>query len=701
MNRISGARVKAAAGVHAKKQLRALGITFRNGAGVAAFKGKQAYATWNMYPESDAVSDFAINYPAMPDNALVSRREADLISAYTLHELGHIAFTDNSAVKGIQRLKFHLWNGIEDARIEHAVIASGNAAGARSAFKRLMSKFTVGVDEQGFNPTKINAAPFALALICRAALGDGNGYAKTLLNRVPEPKRALYAAVADAMPGLPLGRSGSAAALALADAFLEGWLAIEPDALDKPTAPIMSQAADDEQQQSDEQQQDSDEDSDDQFGGDAADESESDADDSTGSFGFGDPFDDDNSEDSDEQLFGESGDADDDSDDAADADAIADALANAEEVDDPNDGSLLDSVDEDDGDEDDGLGGSLDGESEFPDLSEPYDEDEVLGAEPNIDDLFEAISKRTNKPVDLPPTTIGKRTQIRNWQNVEFSDIANTRAARKYTREAALPALKAQLYRILRAPERCGWDGGALGGRFDGKRSARMLSGSEAVFKQRWFSEGINTAISVVVDMSSSMKGDRIKQSVDLAWTVAQAAETAGCDVEVVGFTTSYGGRGYAATHGFALDAKWTANGNNVNSSEGATLVVAKRWQDKVANCAQYFNIMKRAVSGATPDYSAIRTVAEQLSNHKAQRKLVIVITDGCGEMHSVKTLTERSFDLYGVDVIGFGIGIRQERFSDIYAVGSSVGWGLADLHKTCLKSVADQLAKRDMRRVA
>ena len=692
MNRITGARVKAAAGIHARKQLRNLGASLRSAAGAATFKGDKAYATWDFSPDTGWIVDFAINYPAMPDNALVNRREADLISAYTLHEIGHVAFTDNKAVHKVPGLVFHLWNGIEDARIEHAVIASGKANGARSAFKRLMSKFTMTVDSQGFNPTSINAAPFALALICRAALGDGNGYAKTLLDRIPEPKRALYAAAAAAMAGMPLDRTGSAVALQVAKDFLAGWLALEPTALDKPQDVVNSAAP--EQQEQQEQQ---DESADDGMPSlDALDDAD-DMDQDTDQDGMGEDTDADNSQNSGFDWDQDNnGDAADDLDgDAADADAIADAIANAAQDDSAEvDDVLLDSTDTDDAEPDAGHGGES-----FEDVLEQFDENDVISAEPNVDDLFQSILSRTQKPVDLAPVLPGSRTEIRRWNNVEFDEQKNKRAARKYTREAALPALKAQLYRVLRAPERVGWDTGALGGRFDGKRTARMMAGSESVFKRRWVAEGIDTVVSVLIDMSGSMKGESIKQSVDLGWTIDQAAETAGCDVEVLGFTSAYNRSGSASAGGTDLNGEYVSN--NTGSRDCATLVVAKRWQDKVANCAQYFNIMKRAACGGTPDYSAIRTVAEQLSNHRAQRKLVIVITDGCGDVPEVKALTEAAYVMYGVDIIGFGIGISNEWFKQAYTVGSTVGFDLNSLHKTCLKSVADQLAKRDFRRVA
>jgi len=692
-NRVQGARLKAAAATHARKQLSALGVAVSNRAGTATFKGKNAYAYWSAEVDGDnksRIESYGINYPALPDNALVSRREADLIAAYTLHEIGHIAFTDNKAPQGQKALVFHLWNGIEDARIEHAVIASGRAAGARSAFKRLMSKFTAVGEGKGFNPSNINAAPFALALICRAGFGDGNGYAKTLLDRIPEPKRSIYANTAARAATLTLDREGSWGALALANEFLDAWLAIEPDALKQP-APVQPPPGAPSSEEQQEQQSDEDD-----AGGapswDDQDEDDQDADaDNSGNSSFN--WDDDDAEDGD--ADGAGGSDDDDADDGVSAEDLrGDMDANAEEVPDARDDSVL--FDQSDDADDDGDASGFSDEV-FDDEHDSFDEERVIKAEPDVDDLFEQILARTKAPVDLPPTANVTRSVIRNWRTVVELDAAGQRRHYRNLHKSALPALKAQLYRILRAPERCGWDGGALGGRFDGKRTSRMMAGSETVFKRRWVSEGINTAVSVVIDMSGSMKGEAIKQSVDLGWTIAEAAEAAGCDVEVLGFTTKYASY---ADGGLALDGSYSAPSNS-NRSSPATLVVAKRWQDKCANSAQYFSIMKRAADGGTPDYSAIRKVAEQLSTHTAQRKLVIVITDGCGEIGPMSELTKSAYDLFGVDIIGFGIGISQHHFSRAYALGSVVNGFLSDLHKTCLKSVADQLAQRDHRRVA
>lgn len=685
-NRVTGARLKAAALIHSRKQLGALG-TIPAGVtsiGTATFQGEQAYAVWNVneYGDNDQlVRSYRINYPAMPDNALVSRREADLISAYTLHELGHIAFTNNVVVKGISSARFQCWNGIEDARIERAVIASGKARGARSAFKKLMGKFTVKLDgDAGFNPTKIGCAPLTLALVCRAALGDGNGFAKTLLDRIPEPKRSLYAKVVDGMTALPLDRTGTAAAMALANEFVDAWLALEPEALKQP----MEQPV----------QQPSGAASSDEFDEDEDGESES----SSSAFSDDDAADDQDDPDADSESLAGAGD--DDADEADDSVDVSDDIANSTEDDAPAGNDALDMGDDTDGDDD---GSATDGASDkaFDDVSEPYDDDTVYKAEPSIDDLFKAIADRTKGPIDLRAFQPARRSQMSKWSSLNDADEVKQRREFRKLHKVSLPALKSAMYRILRAPERNGWDTGALGGRFDGKRTTRMMAGSECVFKRRWTEDGIDTVVSVIVDLSGSMKGESLKQSVDLAWTIAEAAEAARARVEVVGFTNAYGRGNGVADYGFGLDGAYNyGTGSNYRSGECATLAVAKRFGDRCANVAANFNMMKRIAAGSTPDYSSIRTVCETLSAMPQQRKLVVVITDGYGDTAEMAKLTRSSYDMYGVDIIGFGIGCWGKQFGEVYALGSPV-MSLDTLHTTALKAVVKQLDLRDTRRAA
>lgn len=686
-NRVTGARLKAAALVHSRKQLLSLGVVMgrgKNNVGSVRFTGDQAYAVWSFDP-SNGVRTYCINYPSMPDNALVSRREADLISAYTLHEIGHIAYTDNDAVKnaGLKGIRFELWNGVEDARIEHAVIVSGGARGARSSYKKLMSKHTIAIDK-GFNPTSINHAPFALALVCRAAYGDGNGYAKRLLNRIPEPKRSLYAKVADGMADLDLDRSGTLGVAALVDEFISGWLLLEPDALTPKQAPQQPQqgqslpSLDMGESATSEEGQMGQEDPDDQ------DSNDGDQD---------DMFDDDGSQGiSDDDSSDSQGDG--DSDDGFDFSAedlaqdIADTLEDAQGNSAAN--ALLDSLDVDDEEEE-----APSDEKAFDNIEDQLDDEQVIKSDAAVNDVFEAVSTRTKSPVELPRFAPAGRTYMGSWSKMQGLSERTLKSSFKKLHGSSLPALKAQLYRMLKAPECHGWDSGALGGRFEGKLAPRMFCGSERVFKRRWVSEGIDTAVSVVVDMSYSMRGEVMRNAVDLAWTIAEAAESARAVVEVVGFTTDFSNVGNGSGSGQDIHGDFQYSG----IGHDGTLVVAKRYQDRCATAAPHFNLMKRLPAGGTPDYSCVRSAAESMSNMPQARKLVIVITDGFGDMAPMLKLTKAAYELYGVDIIGFGVGCNPRLFPMAYSFGAAVDNG--NLHTTALKSVNKQLAQRDTRRAA
>lgn len=665
MQKIKSATIKAAALVHSQKQLRALlgkDAVF-SGAGNVTFSGDIAFAQWTNTTDGGKVMTYRINYPAMPDNSFVSRNEGDLISAYTNHEIGHIAYTNHSSLLAYSGPQYsllrNLWNGIEDGRIEHAVIVSGRANGARSGFKRLMSHYTSRLDDK-FNPTSINNAPFALALICRAALGDGNGFAKTLLDRIPEPKRSLYKAVADAMPSLSLNRDGTSQALDLAMKFLEGWKAIES----------VDQSAEDSrpwqqpQQQQQQQQSQSEDDSDD-------DSSEGD-----------ESFDDDDS--LDEGEGSELAQAEADMAETTEAGEVADVP--------------MPSFGDEDESEDDGESSSKSGGDEpFEDKQEQYDEQLCKSPEPDIGEVFKRVRERTLVPISLAPAPPPGRTEMRRWHSMQKDAAGLRRSARTLSR-AVLPALKSRLYQILKAPERCGWDSGSISGRFDGRRAPRMLSGSESVFKRRWVSEGIDTSVSVLVDMSGSMSGWNAKSASHLAWTIAQAAESAGAECEVVGFRSpsihdhiQYGG---------GRDMFGRLGESDREASRAGVLVVAKRFEDRTVNVPHHFVKMGQIASGGTPDYTCLRSVVQQLSQRKSGRRLVIVITDGFGESQKVLQLTRCSKAMFDVEVIAFGIGTCDDMLSSAYEFGAAVRHA-GELHSIALRKVIEQLKAGDTRRVA
>jgi hypothetical protein len=700
--RINGATVKAALLPAARRQLfSATSMVSPRATGVVSFNGESAYTQYSV--RSGEIVSWGINYPSLPDNAMLTRKEADLLVGYTLHEIGHVLYTENGALHGADPFLFKLWNGLEDARIEAAMIASGKAIGARSAFKRLLSRHTVSLP--GFNPCRLSNAPFALAVLGRAAYGNGNGFANRLMNRIPAPKRALYEAAVSKLVLTPLDRSGTALVLYIAKEFLADWRAIEPEkereiALAAPESapPAPSDEAIDAAQDAD----NDDGAFDDLDEGDSpvAKPGPSDKHD----LGTGDPFDDEEEgeEEREEDGLGYSGsdwEDEDDEDDprgwggkpiekseerkAADAE-IAKAERDLDDVPAPG-----------------GFGGpSIDEDEEEEDVEEEAYEDTdesgpVRSPELGVDDVFANIRARTVRPIELAPISPPGRTNMTKWESVlALTDRQVSNDVRRLSKVAKSPALKTALARILRAPERTGRDTGASG-RFDPRKYGKMIAGSELVMKQLWMEPGIGTAVSIVIDASGSMSGEPMKLAVETAWVFAEACEAAGAAVEVVAY------RGDYST--YVPSAGETIGGQSSNTLPGlpgdpATVITIKPFSLRLARCAGAFRFAGKIADGGTPDYTAVRDACHRLVARPEERKVVLSVTDGCGEIAEMKQLCAFSHQLFGVDVIGIGIGIEKETMEWSYDDGLVIR-SISELEGVGLKALARKLDSRDTRR--
>lgn len=229
-NKVLAAALKSAVNTAALKQVAAGGFYVSRSA--CTFSGTKAYAVWSDtwtregHYSGKGSRQFRINYPAMPDDALLSRVEADLIAAYTLHETGHVIYTPNDRTTirymPLSERLHTLANGFEDGRMEQCVIVGGVARNARQLFSRLLNKLTADIGK-GWNPCDIANAPFAIALLARDALGNGNSFTAGLLDRIPEPYRAIYQTVVDDSKTAPMGFDDKYWSYRMANKFYRAW----------------------------------------------------------------------------------------------------------------------------------------------------------------------------------------------------------------------------------------------------------------------------------------------------------------------------------------------------------------------------------------------------------------------------------------------------------------------------------------------
>ena len=438
-SKVTGLALRGALHTAAEKQITAAGCVV--GMGAVTFGGAKAYAQWkersaetvrnqkgryhnrgSYNPAGIKTRNYRINYPAIAADAVFTRAEADLIAGYTLHETGHILYScieKHRVFTAVKLSSVHdvnwrfirdlrdsdicstlqpIWNGIEDARMENTVVRAGVAAGAANLFARLLNKLTNEIDPS-FNPCESGAFPFSLALLCRHALGNSNPYSASLLERIPEPKRSVFAATMQAMSGLKVGYDKDCESWVLAakfymamEAINEQLLAAQPATPTAPDMPEQGKREDGFGDMDDTETDAEDEEFEDKVTDPDAPSAPAEPESAPDFLGDDDQGDDTSGgEDGDKREDGEDGEAGDGED--GDSEGQGDA-----EGEDAGGGDA-----QDDGEQSPGEGG-------FPDVgTEPgtggmFDESTEQGVpipvEPSVDDIFERGNKRGNAPDD-------------------------------------------------------------------------------------------------------------------------------------------------------------------------------------------------------------------------------------------------------------------------------------------------------------
>ena len=677
MNRVLGSAIKAGVAISVAKQIAAGGKRMTT---LTRWSGKTAYAAW----ATDWSPTCVINYPLLSDDALLTRVEADLIAAYTLHETGHILFTTRVGLAGDMHA---IWNGIEDGWMENQVIAFGQAKNAKQLFTRLLNKLTHDLPES-FNPCQWSDAPFALAILCRQAFGNGNAFSASLLDRIPEPKRGLYETVMQEV----LASGNSLNNAVLAEAFAKGFAEIDAaksrvqaDAPSPPPPPPPPPSDDywkddgeEETPAQDGNLEDSDEivEAPEQVG----------SDDKQVSLPSDEDGEDD--EDGDEPAYGQASDdeqddwQDDGRDDGRDGEQDGEQDGEAESGDEPSDESDDLSGDgdaeSDDGDEaiGDGPAGQENGSSFSDDESNG---EKARSPEPNIDDVVNRAHKRSAQKGQLPQYTPASR--IPNEREKFVGDEFNF---------GPTPgALKTQLSRLLLSVDRIGWDSGATSGRFDVRRTSRMMAGSERVFKKRWETEAISSRVTILVDMSGSMEWSYTQSPIglcsDVAYALAETCERVGCAVEVVGFKDAY-----CDTTQRVRDLSGKLQKSGSSYSDHSSLTEYKRFDQRVRDAKKSLYSIRNDADGCTPDAHALRTCVETMGISNENRRLVLVLTDGFGSPSKVRDICNVA-PKRGVTVIGVGILTDPRQMAEAYPV-SACASSLTDLSTVAIRSLIKQL---------
>ena len=197
--------------------------------------------------------------------------------------------------------------------------------------------------------------------------------------------------------------------------------------------------------------------------------------------------------------------------------------------------------------------------------------------------------------------------------------------------------VRATLRRLVSAPGKTDYKRLLPRGRFDTRRFGNLITqGRTDIFKRRIDTAGIDTAVAILIDGSSSMAGQNISGET--------LSEMAGCLALQIGETVESMGQPISI-HGFT-----NARSGKVN------LHAIKESQERMSKVKAHVSGLATFAQGGTPMAPAIVALANQFRHVRAERKIMFVLTDGdcgCG-VQAMKMAQRIAFEM-DIEVIGLG----------------------------------------------
>lgn len=253
-----------------------------------------------------------------------------------------------------------------------------------------------------------------------------------------------------------------------------------------------------------------------------------------------------------------------------------------------------------------------------------------------------------------------------------------------------------KLERALMDKLRRGWRRNLEEGSFDPRRVVRAATGHPNVFRMREDSPSLDTAVSMVIDLSGSMNrstghGRRIELAQEAAVYLAEALHRVGVPFDVLGFhsvsdfpTTKDAEARTEAQRRGAKFSRWTP----IDIHE------FKAFDDRLSDCRRAMGTIHNHAGGDNCDGESILYAYQRLKKRTEKKKVMLVLSDGQpatatsepAQLHQHLRDTVAKIKREGTHIVGIGIATDAVRqYYDQYTVLHHV----EDLGKTTLDHIA------------
>ena len=272
-----------------------------------------------------------------------------------------------------------------------------------------------------------------------------------------------------------------------------------------------------------------------------------------------------------------------------------------------------------------------------------------------------------------------RKNHLPYWD--EAFSLDNTKyEERKANLSTTTTILRNKITRFLKAKEKRDFVGGYKSGKLNTRTLVHAYNGAPNVFCQREETDEIDTAISILVDLSGSMNGSKARCAADCLVALAEAMEPTQFKYTINGFCTDVNDKATRPDDWRRKSGKWRM--------DSLDMVRFKGWDDRLHEAKSALGNIPEFIGGANNDPESILWAGLDVMKRREKRKVLIVLSDGepafsmsgFSGYHSQETkanqLTKEAvqyLESQGVQTIGIGINSSAvESFYKDYFVVSS-----------------------------
>lgn len=209
--------------------------------------------------------------------------------------------------------------------------------------------------------------------------------------------------------------------------------------------------------------------------------------------------------------------------------------------------------------------------------------------------------------------------------------------------------------RILRIP-------GYRSGRLHGANLHRILAGDDRVFNRREEHKSKDTAVTLLIDNSGSMEGEKLRTAMIAAFALSSTLERVSIAHEMIGFTTGDWAN-IPKSIADAMQEEYNAHQIRYSRTIPITMPIYKSFDERInATVKKRVAYMANAQKGlgGNIDGESLEYAAMRLIKRPEKRKVIIVLSDGhpAGATNADEHLamTVQKMAGLGIDCVGIGI---------------------------------------------